>query len=194
MLTQRHWTIDDLEHLELVEGERYEIIDGELCVSTQPDYVHQQVCTYFWLILHEWGESTGAGEPTVAPGVIFAPDNAVAPDVIWISRDRLAHALDSAGHLRVPPELVIEVLSPGSANVRREREKKLAVYGRFGVDEYWIANWRSRTIMVYRRQGPTLELATTLTNSDVLTSPRLPGFSQPVSVVFRSARDQRSSP
>src|SRR5712692_6991789 len=155
MLTQRHWTIDDLEQLDVVEGERYEIIDGELLVSTQPDYMHQRVCAQFLYLLQVWGDATGLGEPTFAPGVIFTPDNAVAPDVVWISHDRLAHALDSAGHLRVPPELVIEVLSPGSANVRRDREKKLAVYSRFGVDEYWIANWRNRTIIVYRRQGPT---------------------------------------
>jgi Uma2 family endonuclease len=88
---------------------------------------------------------------------------------------------------------VIEVLSPGAANQRRDRERKIEVYARLGVLEYWIADWRSRTIQVYRRQGDALALAATLENDDTLTSPLLPGFSQSVVFVFRSTRHDRGS-
>ena len=63
--------------------------------------------------------------PGAAPGLIFADDDDVAPDVVWISRERLAGTLDQTGHLHTAPELVVEVLSPGSVNERRDREVKL---------------------------------------------------------------------
>jgi Uma2 family endonuclease len=105
----------------------------------------------------------------------------VIPDVVWISRERLLALQDEAGHLRGAPELVVEVLSPGAANERRDREVKLALYARRGVDEYWIVNWRMRTVQVYRRDGAALRPVATLQGQDTLTSPLLPGFSCPVS-------------
>src|SRR5439155_10731735 len=101
---------------------------------------------------------------------------------------RLAEAVDAAGHLRAPPELVIEVLSPGLSNERRDLEAKLKLYSRRGVDEYWIANWRTQTVRVYRRSGPALELVAELGPSENLTSPLLPGFCQPASCVFGSLK------
>lgn len=57
----------------------------------------------------------------IAPGLVFAAAADVAPDVVWVSRERLAGMLDRAGHLTKAPELVVEVLSPGKTNERRER-------------------------------------------------------------------------
>ena len=104
-----------------------------------------------------------------------------APDVVWRSREQLAVGKDDAGHLRVAPELVVEVRSPGSANERRDREVKLALYSRQGVREYGIVDWRARRVQVYRRDGAASRLVETLETDDALTSPPLPGFSRPVS-------------
>src|SRR5262249_50093248 len=82
------------------------------------------------------------------------------------------------------PELVIEVLSPGKTNEKRDRVTKLALYSRRGVDEYWIVSWQARSIEIYRRSGAELQLARTLPEDDVLESPLLPGFSGPVSKIF----------
>jgi Uma2 family endonuclease len=184
MSITRRYTSADLESLPFVEGTRYEIIDGELHVSTQPDWHHQYAGSGVWLALETWSRQTGAGVAITAPGLIFAPDQDVAPDVVWISRARLALVQDRAGHLRGTPELVVEVLSPGTANQRRDRELKLALYSRQGVDEYWIVDWRGRTVQLYRREQGTLQLVATLGDGEVLTSPLLPGFACPVATLW----------
>ena len=97
-----------------------------------------------------------------------------------MSRDRLAAIQDDAGHLRAAPELVVEVLSAGASNARRDRGLKLTLYSRRGVREYWIVDWRQQTVEVYRREQATLRLVATLGNEDTLTSPLLPDFSTPV--------------
>lgn len=171
------YTSSDLELLPDIEGLRYEIIDGDLYVSKTPHWGHQTTCTAIASALSNWDRNTVAGQTAQAPGVIFAPDQDVIPDIVWIRRDRLADALDDAGHLRMAPDLVVEVLSPGLTNERRDRELKLNLYSRQGVHEYWIADWQRQTLQVYRRSQAALQLVATLESDDVLTSPNLPGFS-----------------
>lgn len=183
MGTTLRWTSADLEVLP-DDGKRYEIIDGELYVSRQPGYHHQYACSQLNIALGVWSHQTHLGVTLQAPGVIFADDDDVAPDVVWISRERLAPTLDRAGHLHTAPELVVEVLSPGSANERRDREVKLKLYSRRGVNEYWIIDWQQRKVEVYRRQDLALHLAVTLYAADTLTSPLLPGFVCPVVTLF----------
>lgn len=184
MTTSLGYTSGDLEGLPDVDGVRYEIIDGELYVSKQPHWGHQYASDELLVALRVWNRRTNLGVAISAPGLIFSPDNDVAPDVIWISRARRAGALDEAGHLRIAPELVIEVLSPGSSNERRDRELKLKLYSRQGVQEYWIVNWLARSVDVFRREGKALILVTTLSSEDVLMSPLLPGFACPVASLW----------
>jgi Uma2 family endonuclease len=177
------WTSKDLESLP-DDGKRYEIIDGELYVSKQPDWDHQLVCSRVWELLQVWSRQTKGGVANAAPGVIFADDDDVAPDIIWISRERLATALQPDGKLHSAPELAVEVLSPGVTNLRRDREAKLKLYSRRGVLEYWIVNWQERYIEIYRREEAVLKIHSTLYESDILQSPHLPGFSCQVSQIF----------
>src|SRR5258708_32485485 len=134
MSTSLRWTSADLEVMP-EDGKRRAIIDGELYVSTQPTLVHQRVCSDTLLVLQNWSDSTGLGLAFFAPGVIFADDDDVAPDVVWMSHERLAEAVDAAGHLRIPPELVVEVLSPGAKNERRDLEATLNLQSRRGTGD-----------------------------------------------------------
>ncbi|MFN8513054.1 MAG: Uma2 family endonuclease [Chloroflexia bacterium] len=79
---------------------------------------------------------------------------------IWVST-RLATTLHG-GKLYGAPELVIEVLSPGTKNINRDRTAKLGLYSRRGVDEYWITDWPQHRVEVYRRENGQLVLVTTL--------------------------------
>lgn len=186
MARSLRWTTADLEALpERLDGTRYEIIDGELYVSRAPDWNHQLVCTNVLWPLRRWNDQTGLGEANLTPGVIFADDDNVIPDVVWISKERLAVALwDDRRHLHAAPELVVEVLSPGSNNEQRDREAKLKLYSRRGVREYWIVDWRARQVEVYRREDAELRLVGTLLESDTLRTPLLPNFACPVSELF----------
>lgn len=134
--------------------------------------------------LESWSVQSGAGEANLVPGVIFADDDDMAPDVVWISHARRAMALGPDGHLHAAPELVVEVLSPGSTNERRDREAKLKLYSRRGVLEYWIVDWRTQQVEVYRREELALHLVATLYPADTLTSPLLPGFACEVATLF----------
>ena len=166
------------------DGKLYELIEGELYVSEQPSWHHQYVCARLSRFLDEWNEQTGLGMVNVAPGVIFAEDDDVAPDVVWISMQRLAAALGADGKLHAGPELVIEVLSPGTANQQRDRQAKLKLYSRRGVQEYWIVDPQQQQVEVHRRERATLALVTTLYRQDALESPLLPGFSCQVAALF----------
>ena len=180
MSVSRRWTVADLEQLEPANGERYEVIGGELYVSKQPSWEHQEICITLGGLLEQWSRSSGLGSVSGAPGVIFSVEDAAAPDLAWVSRDRLRGGRDRAGHLTVAPELMVEVLSPGRDNERRDREVKMALYAREGVEEYWIVDWQRRTVEVYRRAGEALALARTLGGDDLLETPLLPGFSVPL--------------
>lgn len=79
---------------------------------------------------------------------------------------------------------MVEVLSPGTENERRDREAKLKLYASRGVQEYWIADWRLQQVEVYRRENATLVLIATLLSNDELRSPLLPGFTCPVARFF----------
>jgi Uma2 family endonuclease len=182
MATKARWTSAVLAHLP-DDGHRLEIIDGDLYVSRQPDWHHQVVCTRLGGWLDAWSMETGIGLAAAAPGLIFAEDDDVVADLVWLSHARLAVILQG-GKLHGAPELAIEVLSPGSSNQQRDRETKRKLYARRGVDEYWIVDWQSQTVDIYRRDGVDLARVATLTTGQSLASPLLPGFAAPLDRLF----------
>jgi Uma2 family endonuclease len=169
------WSTADLDALP-DNGTRYEIVAGELYMSKQPDWHHQFACGRIFRFLDDWNEETGAGLALVTPGIIFADDDNVAPDVVWVSRERFSAALGDDGKLHAAPELVVEVLSPGQANAERDMEVKRKLYSRRGVHEYWVVDWKLRQVELYRREEAVLTLQATLFAEDMITTPLLPGF------------------
>ncbi|WP_083619746.1 Uma2 family endonuclease, partial [Planktothrix serta] len=137
-LEQVRWTIHDLDGLPENEWIRYEILDGELFMTRSPHRRHQQACVNIAALLHTASQSSGLGVTIFAPGLIFSEFDSVIPDVVWVTHERLEQIEDEAGHLTGAPELVIEVLSPGKQNERRDKQAKLKLYSITGVQEYWI--------------------------------------------------------
>lgn len=179
------WTVRDLDVIPDDGGwKRHEIIDGELLVTRAPHIRHQSAAGKIHVRLENWSEETGLGNAFQTPGVIFSPNDAVIPDVVWISKERLINGIDDAGHLIVTPELMVEILSPGEQNVQRDKEFKLKLYSLYGVQEYWIVNWQLQILEVYRRNEGQLELVGTLLSQDSLQSPTLPGFVMSMDRVF----------
>jgi Uma2 family endonuclease len=177
------WTTADLELLPEDER-RYEIVDGELLVTRAPHWKHQKAGGRIYSALDGWSLETQLGETSFGPGLIFSDADNVIPDVVWISKERLATGLDESGHLLVAPELIVEVLSSGAENTRRDKDLKLRLYSARGVREYWIINWQEQRVELYRREMATLSLAGTLLPGDDVTSPLLPGFIYPVAKLF----------
>lgn len=177
------WTTADLE-LFPDNGNRYEIIDGELLVTRAPRWTHQKVISRVCTALNDYSDQTGLGEAVPGVGVIFTDNDNVIPDVVWVSTERLS-LLDEAEHLTAAPDLVVEVSSPGAENERRDRQLKLRLYSIQGVREYWIVDLQLQQIQVYRRENAALVLVATLFPGDQITSPLLLGFSCDVDRVFR---------
>jgi len=184
----KRYTLADLERVaQPWDDTRYEIIDGELHVSSQPSDSHQYSCNETAARLWSWNRGTGLGIVLPAPGLIFAEDDNAAPDVIWVSKARRRRWLGADDKLHGPPELVVEVLSPGAENDYRDREAKLKLYSRRGVDEYWILDGPARSVEVYRRLSgaeDALRLAAVLGADETLGSPLLPEFSVRVGELF----------
>src|SRR5262245_23687323 len=97
------FTIADLEVMPDDEWRRYEIIDGELFVSKAPRIEHQAVCYRFAMWLGTWNDQTGLGEVLPGPGLIFGEADSVIPDLVWVSRERLALIAGDDGHLHGAP-------------------------------------------------------------------------------------------
>jgi Uma2 family endonuclease len=190
LVTTQRWTIADLEQIEQpLDDTRYELIDGELYVSTQPDWRHQFIGTRIAIVLSAWSDRTRRGLAVIAPGVIFSPENAVAPDVVWVRSERMSTVLRDDGKLHSAPDLMVEILSPGTRNQQRDRVKKLALYAKWGVLEYWIVNWRARQIEVYRREQDELRRVGVWAASDTVESPCLPGLQISVAEFFARLPD-----
>src|ERR1051325_7086992 len=103
MTSIKRWTSADLAAFPDDDGKRYEIIDGELFVSTQPHFYHQHVCGNLYALLRNWSDQTQLGRPIIAPGLIFADDNMVGPDGPGPPDDHREMALgDNGNHIQPP--------------------------------------------------------------------------------------------
>jgi Uma2 family endonuclease len=180
-----YWTTADLDAMPDDGGWlRHEIIEGELFVTRAPHIRHQSAAGQIQFQLQKWSEETGLGLSVQTPGLVFTQTDAVIPDVVWASQSRLDKGIDNAGHFTIAPELVVEILSAGEQNEQRDKSIKLKLYSRYGVQEYWIANWQLQTLEIYRRTDAQLQLVATLLAGDTLTSPLLPGFSVEIDRIF----------
>ncbi len=168
------------------DHKRYEVIDGELYVHDPTHYQHQYACGRLASALSGWGEHSGLGEANITVGLIFDDYNSVAPDVVWLSRDRLVESLGQDGWLHSAPELIAEVLLPGDSHIQRDCQIKRELYSRFGVQEYWVVDWQQRQVEVYRRDNGELVFVKILQSEDTLDSPLLPNFSCQVKRLFLS--------
>jgi Uma2 family endonuclease len=179
-LTTKKLTYDDLEAIPLERaGDRHELIDGELVVTPSPIPVHQIISANIEYALARLVRESGLGLVLHAPvDIRFTPENVLIPDIIYIAQNRLhiigPKTIDAA------PDLVVEILSPGTR--RRDLEIKQALYVRFGVQEYWIVDPEARTVTVLTLTGDHYEPVSP--GDDAIASRVLPGFTLALNEVF----------
>ncbi len=175
-------TVDDLDAMP-EDGNRYEVIEGELFLSRAPGLPHQIVSGnlfgYFWNYLAK----NPIGKIIATPGLVFSQYSGVIPDLVFYTHAR-AEEIIADERLVAAPDIVIEILSPGRENISRDRVAKRQLYAKHGVNEYWLVDSENRSVEVYRLAGQSLELAAMLRHDDEITSPLLSGFTCPVSKIF----------
>ena len=151
------------------DGNRYELIEGEIFGSRAPSLIHQLVITNLIAEFSVYLRNNPIGIVVTGPGMVFDEFNGVIPDLIFTTKQRRG-AIAAGERLIVPPEIVIEILSPGSTNESRDRKTKRQLYARFGVQEYWIIDTEMKTIELYFLRNGILELEVTFSESDQITS------------------------
>ena len=131
------------------DGNRYEVIGGELHMAPAPRFVHQRTLLRLASILDALAEEHDLGVVSCAPtDVILCDTDIVQPDILFIDKDRLDIIDDQVNG---SPDLVVEILSP--ATRRRDMTEKLALYATHGVPHYWIVNPDDQILIVYRLSG-----------------------------------------
>jgi len=129
------------------DGRRYELHQGELSVTTAPGTRHQGTVIALASRLYDHVTSRGLGKVFVAPtDYILSDQTVVQPDILFVAADRLAIVSERA--IEGAPTLVVEVLSPSTA--RLDRERKLMLYAEHSIPFYWIVDPTSRTIEAFQ--------------------------------------------
>ena len=142
---RRGWSYAEFARLP-DDGNRYEVIAGELFVTPSPSPVHTRIAFNLARILEAFVAAHDLGWVTPAPvDVLLGEDDYVQPDVVFIRREHGKEVTDRG--IEFPPDLVIEVLSPSTAF--QDRGLKRERYARFGVPEYWIIDPTARRVEVY---------------------------------------------
>jgi Uma2 family endonuclease len=175
-------TVADLEAMP-DDNNRYEVIDGELLMSKSPGVPHQRVLRNLISEFTRHPSVDSAGEVLPNPGIIFSDIDAVIPDLVFIRRERIPEVIDG-DRIVAAPDLVIEILSPGPDNRRRDRIVKRQLYGKFGVKEYWIIDLENKQVETFVLKERSLESWATLGLNDTIRSAILPEFEAPVSAIF----------
>lgn len=124
-------------YCQLPEGDRYELIEGELLLTPSPTVRHQRVAATMQEALRTFVKANDLGSVFYAPlDVVLSDENVVQPDILFISKER--DNIIKEENIQGPPDLVVEIISPSTAE--RDRSLKKALYGKFGVREYWIVD------------------------------------------------------
>jgi Uma2 family endonuclease len=173
------YTYDD--YARLPDDRRYEVIDGELYLTPAPTPYHQIVSRRIERLLEDHVEKAKVGIVIHAPcDVVLSQFDVLQPDIFFISTGRLA--VIGEKYISDAPDLVVEVLSPGTR--KRDRFIKSKRYARFGVREMWIADPQKKTIEVFVNTEEGFRREALHAGDEVLRSPLLPGLEVPLARVF----------
>jgi Uma2 family endonuclease len=170
------------------DGNRYEVIDGVLYMTTAPSNYHQWIVRQQFVALFQQLDSRGHGVTLWSPIGLFMPNcDPVQPDLLFIHTADLGIMHDR--HIYGVPALLVEVLSP--SNPAQDLEIKRRAYARAGVPEYWIARPVERDLLVHSDPEPasaTYRRVERIPPDGELVSPTLP-FRAQIAAFFAGAPD-----
>lgn len=179
-------TNDYLKRMPRDENLRYELIGGELIVSTAPRFIHQLLSMKVSEVFLDCLKENPIGLVLATPGLIFSEFDGVIPDLIYISHQRIKEILDEEdGKFYGAPEIVIEILSPGKANARRDLQIKRELFEIYKVPEYWVVNPFEKEISVFEFADKQLKLTKNYQENEKLKTDRLPDFQLNLKKLFQ---------
>jgi Uma2 family endonuclease len=157
---------------------RHELIKGELLTMPSPKPIHGRIVANLTFLLLQHVRANRLGDVFAESGYKLEsePDTVLGPDVSFVSKERVDQEGDH--YYEGPPDLAVEVLSPGDRKGYVER--KLALYLQTGTRSVWLVNPRHRTVEVIS----SLDHRRTFHEADELVDDTVPGFRVTVSEIF----------
>jgi len=154
---------------------QYELIEGEIVRKSSPTIRHQRISRKMVVAIDNYLTENPIGEVFSAPlDVVLEEHTAPQPDVFFVSKGREFILNEEEGVVIGTPDLIVEIISPGSA--KRDRYEKKELYERFGVREFWLADPNNRTIEVFAFSENTYRLQGFADAENKAISIVLPGF------------------
>lgn len=161
------------------DGSKEELLRGEVITMPVSNSRHGLVQAQIAYLLHDAVRSCKIGWVTIGSGVVIErdPDTVFGPDVSFFSIARYPNRPE--GYFEIPPDLVVEVLSPDDR--RKNVREKIKDYVKSGVKLVWLVDPEVRTVTVYAGslRGTELDETETITGGEVL-----PEFSCKVAEFF----------
>jgi Uma2 family endonuclease len=163
------------------DGRRYELYDGEVSEVPAPLPRHQLAMQALYDRLRAYSTREG-GLVILSPiDIVFDSTNVLQPDIVVFTAARRHHVqLDAP--IQAPPDVAVEVVSPSTA--ANDRGRKLRMFERFGVTEYWILDPNDERIDILTFEDRRYLPPTSARCGDTFASNVLPGFSCEVAALF----------
>ncbi len=142
---KRKYTYEDYLNLP-DDGNRYEIINGDLIMTASPVTSHQKISIFLSTEIQVYVTKENIGFVFYSPyDVIFDDKNIYQPDILFISKEN--KNIITEENIKGSPDLIVEILSPSTAYYDLFEKKE--VYEKFGVKEYWIVDPQKHWIEIY---------------------------------------------
>jgi Uma2 family endonuclease len=165
-------TVQDF--MDIPEGPPYyQLIEGDLFMMPPPGAFHQDIAGNIFSLMREYLRRNPIGKAAIAPYGVFLNDvNAFLPDVFFVTKARLKQF--SKRGFEGAPDLVVEVLSPGTS--RFDKTSKKTVYARSGVLEYWLVDPITQEVHIFYLAENIDEPRFIYSRTDSFASPLIPGL------------------
>ena len=169
------------DYMSMPDGKRYQLLDGEMILAPSPNTRHQSIVMQLVIELDRFVYANSLGRVWSAPlDVVLSNYDVAQPDILFVSNSRSSVVTEA--NIQGVPDLVVEILSPGTATY--DRGYKQALYSRHGVREYWLVDPDAETVEVLAEGAQALLLHATHRRGESLISPLLAGLAINLEQVF----------
>lgn len=183
-LAEKRMTWQEFRHLEVADNDLsiYELINGNLMRRSAPSLHHQNAVSFLLSKMRAFADERQLGKVFTSPiDVLFDDGNCFQPDLCFVANDR-SFLLDNGEYINGAPDLVVEVLSPGTW--KNDRIAKKAVYEKYAVKEYWILDPVYKTVEIFVMENNAFRAHAVAETAGAVASVLLSGFEVNAEQIF----------
>ncbi len=174
-----------VEKRPVTDVNRYELAEGRIVMTPPAGWGHGEIEVRLGHFLLDFVENNNLGKVFgSSTGYDLPSGDTLEPDASFVSNERWAKGpqVGRSQFLRIVPSLVVEILSPATA--QRDRVEKKRIYAANGVEEYWVVDQDRREVTVFQLVGEKYGTGKRLRANQNFRSRLLPGFNIPIRLLF----------